>query len=128
MKNKKLVLIIIIGVTFTSSIIYSFYSIYQSVFEISMKAKNNFGFDTVDSLVALVKSDKYSYYEKNQAIWALGQIGDKRALPTLSKLDTDEIQQKPWNSKKYIVQYTVEKSIKQINSSFIATRWMYKSI
>jgi len=93
-----------------------------------MKAKGNFAFDTVESLIELIKSEKYTYSEKNKAIWALGQIGDKRALPILKQLDTDEIQNKPLNSKQYIVQYSVEKAIKQINSSFIATRWMYKNI
>lgn len=128
MKNKILIIITIIGLAFTFSTIYSFYSIYQSVFEISMKAKGNFAFDTVESLIELIKSEKYTYSEKNKAIWALGQIGDKRALPILKQLDTDEIQNKPLNSKQYIVQYSVEKAIKQINSSFIATRWMYKNI
>jgi len=127
MKNKILILITIIGLAFTFSVVYSFYTIYQSVSEISAKAKNNFGFDTVESLVTLIESDKFSYFDKNKAIWALGQIGDKRALPLLNKLDTDEIQKKPLDSKNYIVQYTVEKAIKQINSGFIATRWMYKN-
>ncbi len=128
MKNKILIFITIIGLTFTFSVVYSFYTIYQSVSEISAKAKSNFSFDTVESLVALIESDKFSYFDKNRAIWALGQIGDKRALPLLNRLNTDEIQNKPLNTKNYIVQYTVEKAIKQINGGFIATRWMYKNL
>jgi len=47
-------------------------------------------------------------------------------LPLLQKLDTDEIQKKPLDSDKYLVQYSVEKAIRQINSDFIITRWMYR--
>jgi HEAT repeat protein len=77
-------------------------------------------------LIALIESENASYREKNRAIWALGQIGDRRALPLLQRLDTDEIQEKPYNPDQYIVQYSVEKAIRQINGSFSLTRWMYR--
>lgn len=113
---------------FTFLVIFSFHSIYQNVSDISIEAKNEFGLDTVESLMAVIKSKRSSFKEKNNAIFALGQIGDKRALPILIQLDTDEIQEKPWDSSKYIVQYKVEKATEQVNSSFSLTRWMYNCL
>ena len=53
----------------------------------------------------------------------MGQLGGPRALPVLQKLDTRERQDKPWDGD--ILQYTVDKSPKKINSAFPLTRWMY---
>ena len=39
--------------------------------------------DRVQALIACVDSREYSYHERNRAIWALGQLGDRRALPSL---------------------------------------------
>lgn len=47
--------------------------------------------------MVLVESDKFGYREKNKAIWALGQIGDRRAVPLLEKLYTGEVQEKPYD-------------------------------
>ena len=100
--------------------------IYSGVESICEIASNKFESDNVEALISLIKSDEFSFKQKNKAIWALGQIGDRRALPLLQKLDTDEIQKKPIHSDKYIVQYSVEKAIRQIKSDFIVTRWMYR--
>ena len=52
----------------------------QSVGGIAMK---DFPGDKVSALMALVESEEHSYRERNRAIWALGQLGDTRALPLL---------------------------------------------
>ncbi len=100
--------------------------IYTGVKSICEIASEKFETDNVEALISLIESDAFSFKQKNRAIWALGQIGDRRALHLLRKLDTDEIQEKPLDSDKYIVQYSVEKAIRQINSNFIITRWMYR--
>ena len=104
----------------------SLHMIYSGVKSICEIATNKFEPDNVLALISLIESDEFPFKQKNKAIWALGQIGDKRALPLLRQLDTDEIQEKPLNSDMYIVQYSVEKAIRQINSDFIVTRWMYR--
>ena len=55
--------------------------IFSSVKSICTKAKNEFNSDHVEALMALIESEKFNFEEKNNAIWALGQIGDKKALP-----------------------------------------------
>ena len=51
--------------------------------------------DKVEALIMLVESKEngyraHRYRAKNHALWALGQLGDKRALPSLKKLVTGE--------------------------------------
>ena len=44
--------------------------------------------DPVSALVAHVQEDANGLRERNRAIWALGQLGDPRALPLLEGLAT----------------------------------------
>jgi hypothetical protein len=39
--------------------------------------------DRVLALMAYVESPKHTLRERNRAVWALGQVGDARALPVL---------------------------------------------
>ena len=99
--------------------------IFKSVKHFSEDAVSVYGGDHVGALIAMVEDEDALFEKRNSAIWALGQIGDERALPALIQLDTSERQEPPYDSTKYIVQYTVEKSIKQIKG-FTATKWMYR--
>ncbi len=44
--------------------------------------------DKVEALIMFADSKENSLRENNHAVWALGQLGDKRALPFLTKLLT----------------------------------------
>ena len=46
--------------------------------------------DRVLALMAYVEASNHSLQERNRAVWALGQLGDARALPVLQKYFTDE--------------------------------------
>ncbi len=52
---------------------------------ISETALREFPGDRVSALMALVESDRHGLRDRNRAIWALGQLGDARALPMLEK-------------------------------------------
>ncbi len=118
--------ILIIFLCFLALLGFSFYLIFDGVRGISEKAKAEFGSDHTVALILLMESERHSFKERNRAVWALGQIGDKRALPNLLKLNNKvPSQTKPWDSSKYYVKYSIEKAIHQINSKFIVTRWMY---
>ena len=106
----------------------SMYQIFSSVRNVCGSATARYPGDNVEALIALVESQDASFREKNQAIWALGQIGDERALPLLRKLDTDDSQSRPYDADSYIVEYSVEKAIGQIESGFTLTRWMYRRL
>ena len=104
---------------------YSLSSIYARVEEVRRTAGNRYGGDKVSALMSLAEDGQAPFRLRNEACWALGQIGDSRALPLLRDLDTEEAQTRPWNRDACIVQYTVEKAIRQINGDFSLTRWMY---
>ncbi len=58
-------------------------------------AKRKYSGDKVEALMMFVESKEYGYNAhlyraNNHAIWALGQLGDKRALPFLRNLLTGE--------------------------------------
>lgn len=101
--------------------------IFTSVKVICTKAEREFQQDHVTSLMAVVNSDKSTYKDKNDAIWALGQIGAKQALPLLEGMYTG-IKDERCNLDENICQYELEKAIRFINSKFLVTRWMYKNL
>lgn len=104
---------------------YGCHLIFSGVQKITLEAQADYAGEPVVALIALVEDESAPFNKRNTAIWALGQIGDKRALPVLEKLDTAEVQHPPYDSTAYIVQYSVEKALKGING-FSVTRWMYR--
>ena len=50
---------------------------------VSRVAVEQHGGETVEALLACVDDPSQSLVERNRAIWALGQLGDPRALPVL---------------------------------------------
>ncbi len=51
-------------------------------------AARKYSGDKVEALIMFADSKENSYRANNHAFWALGQLGDKRALPFLRKLLT----------------------------------------
>jgi hypothetical protein len=101
--------------------------ILKGVQRYTQEAKAAYGGAAVPALMALAVDENAPYDKRNGAVWALGQIGDERALPVLQELRTGEVQNTPYDSSAYIVQYSVEKAIRQING-FSVTRWMYRRL
>jgi hypothetical protein len=81
-------------------------------------AVNVFHKDKVESLLLLLDSDRYSIKDKNNAIWALGVLKDKRALSKLESLVTDEKS----NQAEKLCQSEIKKSILKIKGTFIISR------
>ncbi len=80
-------LIFVIGV-----LVFSF-GIELAVKQLCAEATRAHPGDTVEALTALVKTDRYGYNAQlyrlnNRVIWALGQLGDRSALPFLRNLAT----------------------------------------
>lgn len=126
MRRRLVTGVVIVGIILACLFAASMYQIFSGVRSTCRYATQHYPGDNVEALLALVGSKDASFRRKNQAIWALGQIGDERALPLLRSLDTEEAQSKPYNADSYIVQYSVEKAIHQIESGFTLTRWMYR--
>ena len=92
------------------------------------EARQEFEGDCVEALVAYASSDQHTFEERNNAIWALGEIGDKRAVPTLEELlHTANPCESPCNVRKCICQYSLEKAIRLCEGLNIA-RWVWRWI
>jgi hypothetical protein len=74
---------------------------------ISEMALQEYPGDRVSALMAVVESEEHSMRDINRAIWALGQLGDPRALPVLEKHYIG----KPSDERYEISQYELKKAI-----------------
>jgi len=96
------------------------FSIRSSVKEISAQAVTEYPGDRVDALMTYVESANHSLRQRKRAVWALGQIGDSRALPTLEKFRTG----KPCDHSSRLCQHELAKAIKACSGAFNATAWL----
>jgi hypothetical protein len=73
-------------------------------------AQDRYEGDCVEALISYLDDGSNSFRSRNSAVWALGQIGDARALPTLKNYYTGNIPPKePLD--KGISQYELKKAI-----------------
>ncbi len=73
-------------------------------------AKSIYGKDCVESLMLFVDDKNQDFRSRNSAIWALGQLGDQRALRVLNKYYTGKIPaREPLG--KTISQYELKKAV-----------------
>ena len=73
-------------------------------------AEREYGGGCTESLIALLKDERKGFRARNDAIWALGELGDRRALPVLQSFYTGNIPpREPLN--KMISQYELKKAI-----------------
>jgi len=87
----------------------------------SAKAEAIFGGDRVEALIAQVDCEKCSLEDRNHAVWALGQLKDRRALPILYKHYTG----KPCDHMLQICQQELQKAVKwtEGNSFMLPQLW-----
>jgi hypothetical protein len=87
----------------------------------SRSAMARFSGDRIEALTALVDCQDCRLEDRNHAVWALGQLRDKRALPILYKYRTG----KPCNHLRQICQYEIGKAIRwtEGNSYMLPQIW-----
>ena len=64
--------------------------------------------DPVEALLRFVADTNHSPGDRNRAVWALGQLGDRRALPVLQKYYSGE----PCDHRSALCQHELRKAIK----------------
>ncbi len=96
------------------------WSIRSSVKEISAEATRQYPGDRIEALIAYVNSDDHSLRQRNRAVWALGRIGDKRALPLLAKSYTG----RPCDHDKLLCQRELQKAIRLCKGGPNAAAWL----
>ncbi len=122
-KNIVLVSISVIFLIILASVMFLYAVIYKEVRSTCIKAQVEYKTNCVDSLIYVLESDEKSAKEKNDAIWALGQIADQRGLLVLKKLYTGDIpDREPLDQ--VVSQYEIKKAIHWIENGNW-TSWMY---
>ena len=86
---------------------------------ICAEAMRQYPGDRIEAVLAYIESDKHSMRERNKAVWALGYLGDKRAVPVLKKHLTGE----PCEHDKYLCQGELVKAIKKCESGVNPCAW-----
>ena len=90
------------------------------------EAKGDYGGDCVEALVELLGDESKEFRSRNDAIWALGQLGDSRALPILQSYYTGNIPPRE-SLNKTISQYELKKAINLASGglNITAVFWRY---
>ncbi len=82
--------------------------------------------DCVEALLTLLNDDHRGFRARNYAIWALGELGDRKALPVLQKYYTGNIPaREPLD--KMISQYELKKAVNLAGGglNMTAVFWRY---
>lgn len=110
--KKIIIYIFIVGIITVSGMFFiGSLVIGNSVKDVCQISQTKYEGDCVGSLVVSVDDENNSFRERNRAIWALGQLGDKRALIVLESNYTGvEKNREPLNEN--LSQYELEKAIK----------------
>ncbi|MBU0731322.1 hypothetical protein KKC88_00400 [Patescibacteria group bacterium] len=82
--------------------------------------------DCVEALILFVDDDENGYEERNSAIWALGQLGDERAMDVLNKYYTGDIPDRE-PLEEGISQYELKKAINLAGGGFNITAFIWRS-
>ena len=96
------------------------FSIRSGVKDISAEAASLYPGDRVEALIAYVDSKNDSLRQRDRAVWALGRIGDRRALPVLKQYYTGG----PCDHDNCLCQHELQKAIKLCEGSLNAAAWL----
>lgn len=73
-------------------------------------AQHQYGGECVDALISQLEDESQNNHARNDAVWALGQLGDERALPVLQSFYTGVIpEREPYDT--VLSQYELKKAI-----------------
>lgn len=85
-------------------------------------ARTDYPGDSVEALMTLVADENRALSERNLAIWALGQLGDARALPLLRGLQTGG----PCDHAQRVCERELAKAVKLAEGGLNATAWVWR--
>jgi len=78
--------------------------------------------DSVEALMQCVEDSTHSLPERNRAVWALGQLGDRRALTTLRKYHTGS----SCDHANALCQRELNKAINLLEGGVNASAWVWR--
>ncbi len=121
MIKKIIIIIIIIGVLAVTS---GFFSLFYTVRKTCDSAKEKHGGECRTALVAVLEDEEASPKEKNDAIWALGQMAEPESLPALEKIYAGKVTEGREPLNEVVSQYEIDKAIRWVKNGNM-TSWIY---
>ena len=124
MKNKNIFLwlgLTVPGLLFVIFVV-SCISIGTGVQEIIDEAQDIRPGSRIDSLIHFMESEDLSSARRNRAVWALGQLGDARALPSLKK----HYQNERGHPGRTLSRHELKKAIKLCEGGWNITAWTWR--
>ncbi len=104
--------------------VISSYLIGSQVKALCKNAQNRYQGDCVQALQKVLTDEASSFHQRNDAIWALGQIGDVRALETLERYYSGEIpKREPYEQ--VLSQHELKKALKLLRGGFNLTQLVW---
>jgi len=128
MKKEKFKNVVIYGGSVFLGVMFFVYVISCSwigvgVREKCVMAKEVYGGGCVEALVSFVDDEGNSLEDRNGAVWALGQLGDERALVVLNKYYTGG----ECDHDKYLCQHELKKAIKLCKGGFNVSALVWRN-
>ena len=125
MKTKLIKKIIIAAIIVLAIIIASsFFGIYNTVRKTCDFAKEKNQGKCQTALASVLKDEEVTPKEKNDAIWALGQMAEPESLPALEKIYVGKVPEGREPLNEVVSQYEIEKAIRWVKNGNW-TSWMY---
>ncbi len=130
MRNKSLVSLILYVCAIGASVVVLLFLVacvwigYEAK-SLCLHAVRQYGGTCVDALMIQLDDTNQSFRAKNSAIWALGQFGDRKALPVLKKYYTGVIpDREPLDT--VVSQYELRKAIRLVEGGTNITSWLWR--
>ena len=98
------------------------WSIGAGVRAISQEALSIYQGETVTALMKYVDSEEHSLQQRNRAVWALGQMGEPKALPVLEKYYSAE----SCDHSSSLCQHELKKAVMACQGSWNIGRWTWR--
>ena len=86
------------------------------------EARAQYEGDRVEALMQYVQDTTHSFGQRNRAVWALGQLGDPRALPAVQPYFTGG----PCDHSNALCQRELEKAIRLMEGDLNISAWVWR--
>lgn len=126
---KKVILITISGAILVGALLVAstFLWMYLTVKNTCDVAEKKYSGNCQGALRKVLEDEKAGPKEKNDAIWALGQMADPESLFALEKIYAGKVPEGREPLNEVISQYEIEKAIRWVKNGNI-TSWMYRNL
>lgn len=114
-------------IVFLLAVLGGTFSIYYTVWKTCKVAKEKHGGNCQEALVAVLEDEKAAPKEKNDAIWALGQMAEPQSLEVLEKNYAGRVPEGREPLDQVVSQYEIEKAIRWCKGGNW-TSWMYSGL